>query len=183
MAFFEDELQKIFSPSSVIQDARFSGRICIGRLGDTTNVKFEFVELGTHRNYEGIKASVFNRNDGLIDSNIFRFIDLLGLKPGRSIQHGNKVSPHVWVNNGKTEWYSYEPNKADYAIIAASINCYLEIFLEPAHLSREVEKTDSGRSGGLTSVKAAIERDKEKPKSKPRRTRANPTKKKDEQNL
>jgi hypothetical protein len=181
MTFFEDELREIFYASPVIQDARFVGRACIGRLGDTTNVKLEFVTMGTYQHYEGIKATIFNRNEGVIDSNVFRFIDMLGLKPGRSMQHGNKVSPHVWVYNDKTEWYSYQPNATDYATIAASVNRYLEVFLEPTHLSHEAEKTASERSDGLTSVKAAIERDKEKPK-KPRNTRAKSTKK-DEQNI
>jgi len=181
MTFFETELWKIFGTSPMIRDARFVGRACIGRLGDTTNVKLEFVTLGTHQHYEAIKSTVFNRNDGVIDSNVFRFVDMLGLKPGRSMQHGNKVSPHVWVYNDETEWYSYKPNATDYSAIAKLIGSYLEVFLEPTQLSCETEKTASARLDGHTSVKAAIERDKEKPK--PRKSRANSAKKKDEQNL
>ncbi|MCL2853331.1 MAG: hypothetical protein FWE20_09945 [Defluviitaleaceae bacterium] len=163
MAFFEDELRKIFGASPAINDARFTGRACMGRLGETTNVKLEFVTLGTHEKYEGIKASVFNRNEGVIDSNVFRFMDMLDFKPGGSI----RVSPHIWVYNGKAEWYSYKPNAADYAAIAASINSYLEVFLEPARLTRETEKAATGHSGEYTSVMNAIRQDKEKGSNKP----------------
>ena len=161
MAFFEDELKKIFGNSPVISDARFVGRSCIGRLGDTTNIKLEFVTLGTRDKYEGIKATVFNRNEGVIDVNVFRFSDILGMKPSKN-NPSNIVDPRIWVYNNMPEWYAFKPSAADYSIIAAPVNSYLEVFLDPTDISRNIEKSAAKSSGEYTSVMGAIRQDKEK---------------------
>jgi hypothetical protein len=128
MGFFENELQKIFGKNSPIKDARFVGRACVGRLDETTNVKLEFITLGTHEKYEAIKATILNRKEGVIDSNIFRFADMLG----KNVQklNDNKDKPYCWSYDGKHEWYGYKPTITDYAAVANEVNNYLEIFLE-----------------------------------------------------
>ena len=128
MGFFENELQKMFGTNSPITDARFVGRACMGRLGGTTNVKLQFVTLGTYEKYEGIEATVYNRNDGKIDSNVFRFADILGKNVSRN--NYNNDLPYVWTNDRKHEWYSYKPTAVDYAAVAKEVNNYLEVFLE-----------------------------------------------------
>ncbi len=47
MNFFEQELRKLFADSETLRDIRFTGRVCLARLTDTTNVKLEFVTLAT----------------------------------------------------------------------------------------------------------------------------------------
>ena len=129
MGFFENELKKLFVTNSPISDARFGGRACVGRLGDTTNVKLQFVTLGTHEKYEGIKATVFNRNEGEIDSNIFCFADILGKNVTK--HNMNNDMPYVSATmNRSYEWYSYKPTVADYAAVAKEVNSYLEMFME-----------------------------------------------------
>jgi len=129
MGFFEDELRKLFGANSPIADARFGGRACVGRLGETTNVKLQFVTLGTYEKYEGIKATVYNRKDGEIDSSTFRFADILGKNVRKN--NLNRDLPYVWKNsNVGHEWYSYKPTAADYAAVANEVNGYLELFLE-----------------------------------------------------
>jgi len=129
MGFFEDELQKMFGKNSPISDAQFGGRACVGRLGETTNVKLQFVTLGTHERYEGLKATVFNRNDGEIDSNTFRFADILGKNVTKHNLNNNM--PYVWAeSNNSYEWYAYKPTVADYTAVAKEVNAYLEMFKE-----------------------------------------------------
>jgi len=127
--FFENELQKMVIVESPISDVRYGGRTCVGRLGETTNFKLQFVTLGTHEKYEGIKATVFNRKEGEIDSNIFRFADILGKNV---IKHNlNNDMPYIWAKmNGSYEWYAYKPTAADYIAVAKEVNAYLEVFLE-----------------------------------------------------
>jgi hypothetical protein len=136
MNFFENELQKIFGSGSPATDIRFAGRACIGRLGQTTNVKLQFVTMGYAEHYEAVKATVFNRNEGVIDSQVFRFKDILGKKQVDNPNFRDGVFPHVWINdrsNDKADWYVYKPNTADYKAIADTVNSYLEVFLEPGH--------------------------------------------------
>ena len=129
MGFFEDELRKLIGAESPISGARYGGRACAGLLGETASVKLQFVTLGTHEKYEGIKAAVFNRSGGEIDSNIFRFADILGKNVTK--HNLNNDMPYVWADMNRTyEWYAYKPAAADYAAVAKEINNYLEMFLE-----------------------------------------------------
>ena len=130
MNFFEQELRKLFAGSEAITDPHFTGRVCIARLTDSTNVKLEFVTHDTHEKYEGIKASVFNRSEGQIDSTVFRFADILGKKVTPNFRDG--LYPHVWLrSNEQYEWYAYKPTPGDFEQITGAVDSYLEMFQEP----------------------------------------------------
>jgi hypothetical protein len=130
--FFEGELRKLFQNNGVMEDVRFAGRACIGRLTDSTNVKLRFVTMGTHEKYEGIEVTVLNRLEGKIDSNTFRFKDILGAKPVNNPNFPDGVSPHIWDGalKGGYEWYVYKPTPADFEQIAEAIDAYMEMFQE-----------------------------------------------------
>jgi hypothetical protein len=131
--FFEKELRKLFENDPVMYDIRFVGRTCIGRLTDTTNVKLKFVTMGAHEKYDGIEATVLNRLEGEIDSNIFQFKDILGAILVNNRNFSNGVKPYIWDGalKGGYEWYAYEPTPADYEKITEAIDEYMEIFQEP----------------------------------------------------
>ena len=112
--------------------------------------------MGAHEKYEEIKATVFNRNEGEIDSNTFRFADILGHKVQRNNLNGDL--PYVWTYNTKTEWYSYKPTPVDYAAVAKEVNSYLEVFLEPPERSRGKDQADK------TSVLDTIHEHKRQPR-------------------
>lgn len=172
MNFFENELRKLFGTGAPFADARFVGRTCVGRLGDTTNVKLEFVTHGTMDKYEGIKATVLNRKEGVIDSNLFLFNDILGKKPMKS-SPATLIKPYIWVYQGSAEWYGFTPKKEDYKAIADTVNSYLEVFIEPVQRVRETEKasankqsvTDAIRSGTKAPRQPGIKTDKPKNKT------------------
>jgi hypothetical protein len=132
MGFFEEELQKIFGKNSPITDARFTGRACVGRLGEATSVKLEFISLRIADHYEALRATVLNRNEGVMDRNEFRFEEILGKKPGKAATQKDGILPHVWIYGDKAEWYAYQPAPADYQAIAEAVNSYLEVFVEPS---------------------------------------------------
>ena len=132
MSFFEQELKKLFANSTTLSDTRFAGRVCLARLTDTTTVKLEFVTLGMHEKYEGIKATLFNRSEGQIDSLVFRFSDILGKKtiPGNP-NFKDGLHPHVWKHNDKYDWYAYKPTPGDFEQMSDVVDRYLEVFGEP----------------------------------------------------
>jgi hypothetical protein len=104
----------------------------VARLTDTLNVKLKFVTLGTHEQYEGIEATIINRNAGKIDAAIFRFADILGKKAvpnNPNFREG--VYPYIWTYNGQSEWYAYTPTPRDFESISAVVDGYLEMFREP----------------------------------------------------
>ena len=129
--FFEKELRKLFENSEVIENHSFTGRVCMARLTDTTNVKLEFVTCGTANHYEAIKATVISRNDGQVDSSVFRFSDIMGTKAIPGNPYLKNVSPHIWYYNGKYEWYAYEPTPWDSELMTETIDSYLAMFQEP----------------------------------------------------
>lgn len=49
-----------------------------------------------------MQASVINRTDGLVDKQIFRFADIIGLQKRQGL---GDINLHIWVYNGKAEWY------------------------------------------------------------------------------
>jgi len=122
MNFFEQELRKMFGQGG----AQFVGRSCYMNLDSAVRAKIEFITHGTHEKYEGIKATVINRKDGVIDSATVLFEDLLGMKQTRNMP----VAPHIWQYGGKYEWYAYKPNATDYRMIAGEVSDYLDVFRE-----------------------------------------------------
>ena len=122
MTFFEKELRKVVG--AIYPDAKYVGRAAYVDLGGGNRGKFEFVTLGTHEQYEAIRASVINRNDGLIDSVTLRFADLFSPK---KLPLGRK--PYVFTySNGDSEWYGFTPTAADYDNLIAAVSDYTELF-------------------------------------------------------
>lgn len=127
MNFFEQELRKMFAAAKIFDNVKFVGRACYGTLGDNTRVKLEFVTNGTYQHYEGIRATVLDKLDGKLDSVDLWFEDALGIKVNAC---GHQSGPYVWVYNGKTEWYAYQPTKADYGKITEAVREYADLFRE-----------------------------------------------------
>ncbi|MEG0724391.1 MAG: hypothetical protein RR419_09275 [Akkermansia sp.] len=127
MNFFEQELRKMFAAAKIFDDVKFVGRACYGTLGNSTRVKLEFVTNGTHEHYVGIRASVLDKTDGKLDSVSLWFADAMQKKISTC---GHQSSPYVWTYNGKTEWYAYQPTKADYAKITEAVKEYADLFRE-----------------------------------------------------
>ena len=140
MNFFEQELRRIVGACDGISNPTFVGRACFADLGGDNRVKLQFVTLGTHEQYEALKATVLNRSDGEVDSLLFRFSDTWGKK----FDHGYKDGiPHIWTYNGKTEWYAYRPSDADIKKLAAEAGAYLAVFTDRFRVPEKAREQDS----------------------------------------
>jgi hypothetical protein len=132
MNFFEQELRKLFAKNHAFDDVKSIGKACYGTLGEKTRMKLEFVTLGTYQKYEGIKATIIDKTDGIIDTLTLKFSDIWGKK---ELNHPNfrvGIEPYIWIYNEKTEWYAYEPTNTDYKVMAESVKEYAELFKEQA---------------------------------------------------
>ena len=78
MNFFESELKKIIGNSAILKDQKYVGRMCYGTIGGDLRARVEFVTLGVSDHYAGIKASVINRKEGVVDSILLQFSDIWG---------------------------------------------------------------------------------------------------------
>ena len=127
--FFEQELGRVFGDGQVIRNPTYSGRSCFGTLGKDLRVRAQFITTGYADHYDSLKITVLNRTDGPVDTLVLKLKDLLGKKsvPGNpNFREG--VSPHIWDNYGKQEWYAYHPTAADYDTIRQAAKQYLDVF-------------------------------------------------------
>lgn len=131
MTTFENELRKLFDHDVVFVNARFTGNTCYGRLNEEVRVKARFVTCDYGDHYEALKVTLLNRREGEIDSVLLRFRDLWGMKKVSNPNFQQGVSPHLWVCDGKVEWYVYQPNEADRQQLKAAVQTYLDVFQEP----------------------------------------------------
>ena len=127
--FFEQELQKLFGDGTIIDDPAFSGRSCYGTLGKDLRVRAQFITTRVSDEYDALKLTVLNRTEGQVDAQILRLKDLLGKKPvPGNPNFPNGVSPYIWNDYGKLEWYAFRPTAADYEKIRQAAEQYLGVF-------------------------------------------------------
>ena len=127
--FFEQELEKLFGDGTIIGSPQFTGRACVGTIGENLRAHAQFTILGTADKYEGLLIKVINRQNGEIDRAVIRFQDVLGMKNvPNNPNFRNGVAPHVWSYQGKHEWYAYQPTNADYREISQAAEKFVSIF-------------------------------------------------------
>jgi hypothetical protein len=138
--FFEQELRKLFGDGQLIGNPVYSGRSCMGMLGKDLRVRAQFDDTGVVRNYGGLKLTVLNRMEGPVDTMVINLVDLLGMKPvPNNPNFPDGVAPHIWVYQGKAEWYGYQPTAADYQMIQKAVGEYLDVFRD-----RQQERVQDG---------------------------------------
>lgn len=103
MNFFESELKKIMGDSAILKDQKYVGRMCYGTIGGDLRARVEFVTLGVSDHYAGIKASVINRKEGVVDSILLQFSDIWGKQKVSNPNFKEGVNPHIWTDSGKSD--------------------------------------------------------------------------------
>jgi hypothetical protein len=101
MNFLEAAFREMFGKGSPPGDLHFAGRVRVGRFGGPTAAKLRFVALGTHDHFAASKASVFNRNEGKIDSVVIRFADITGRKRRPNPNRQETLPLCVWIYGGR----------------------------------------------------------------------------------
>jgi hypothetical protein len=132
MTFFAQELKKIADRSELICDPKYVGRVCMFRLSDDITGKMEFATEGVQGNFSAIKITLFNRKEGVIDTQKTSLVDIIGMKPlgkDRSSPIRSETEPHIWIY-GKEEWYGFTPTDEDYSAMAQSADDYIGMFAD-----------------------------------------------------
>lgn len=128
MNFFERELKKLMDESAILKDRKYVGRLCYGTVGKDIRARIEFVTTGIRDRYDGIKVSIINRKEGIVDSMLFRFLDIWGKKKVSNPNFKDGILPHIWIDDGKSDWYVFHPGKEDYRQLFTGIEQYLSVF-------------------------------------------------------
>ena len=127
---FQNELNKIFGNDSVFDNTRFVGRACYGSLGADLKASAQFVSLHISNQYDALKINIINRTEGAIDSVTIRFKELWGNKFTNNPNFREGVSPHLWLDGDKLEWYVYTPTNTDFEELREAVSEYTELFRE-----------------------------------------------------
>ena len=120
---FEKELRGMFEGSGILYDPKFCGKAMIARIDDQKLAKISFISTGTANHYGALHVSIINKNSGPVDTQTFNFADIIG----KQTMNGSKVSPHMWEDAGKAEWYG-PISISDKALISDIVQDYVEMF-------------------------------------------------------
>lgn len=127
MNFFEKELRGMFQRRKLLKDPVFCGKAMLAKLDDELRIRLEFVISNTIDEYTGIEAKIINRTGGMVDRNVFRFADIIGMKetPMRG-----KCEPYIRVYHDETDWYT-PVSDAEKQRIADAVMAYVELYQTP----------------------------------------------------
>ncbi len=126
MNFFTSELKKIADLCEFVGEPKYVGRACVFRLSDDVTGKMEFMTEGIADHYSALKLTLFNRKEGVIDTQRIKLEDVIG----KIRISDSMASPHIWTY-GKPEWYGFRPTEAHYSALAQVTDDYIEMFAEP----------------------------------------------------
>ena len=119
--FFEQELRKIVDP--IDPDATYVGRACFLRLGEQNRAKLQFTTRGIRDQYEALKMTVMNLQEGEIDNTQLRFSEIFACKG-----MGRDFHPSISDYGSSFAWHLYRPTARDYAALSEAVGAYLEVF-------------------------------------------------------
>jgi len=123
MDYFEHEMQMFFGESALLSaDTVFSHRAMVSDIGKDLRAKVEFVNTKITSQYDALKLSIINRTMGVVDTQIFKFSDIIGKKNGND--------PYIWENDGSAKWYGYRPNALEFESIQGKVEEYIEIYAD-----------------------------------------------------
>ena len=124
--FYERQLKKMFNDLETDGiDTVFAGKAMLTKISDDLRAKVEFVTGRMASQYEGVKLSIINKNEGLIDSQTFMFHEIIGLKGA-----ARDRKPHIWDDNGKAAWFGYEPTPSEFENIASKVESYIYMYAD-----------------------------------------------------
>lgn len=126
LTFYEKELHRLFEDSERISaDTVFAGKTMITKIGEDLRAKVQFVNTKISGQYDALRLTIINRHEGTVDSETFKFSDIIGMKGDRA--------PHVWDDGERVGWYIYKPTAYDYNLISDAIEDYISMYADQGY--------------------------------------------------
>lgn len=126
MTFFEKELHRLFDDSERIsEDTVFAGKTMITKIGEDLRAKVQFVSTNIAAQYDALRLTIINRHEGAVDTETFKFKDIIGMKGERA--------PHIWADGQRVDWYIYHPTAYDYNLISDVVEDYISMYADQGY--------------------------------------------------
>ena len=77
-----------------------------------------------------VGRACYVRLNGRVDALLPNLSDTLGKKQTNHPNFKNGITPYIWDDYGKADWYVYHPNSRDYRQLTEAVSDYLEVFQE-----------------------------------------------------
>ena len=94
----------------------------ISKISEDLRAKVQFVSTKIADQYDALRLTIINRNEGPVDTETFRFVDIIGQKNG--------YNPHIWDDNGNARWYGFKMTERDYCLIAEIVEDYVSMYAD-----------------------------------------------------
>ncbi len=121
MTVFEQEMRKFFAESpNLSADTLFSNKVMLTPIGENLRAKVEFITTQVSDHYNALKLSIINRTEGVVDTQVFKFKDIIGMKNGQE--------PHIWDDHGRVGWYMFNPSLSDRESVQEEIEAYIGMY-------------------------------------------------------
>ena len=123
---FESQLKRFFEIDTFMKNSLYCGNMMLTEIGEKIRVKISFDCTGAipgdsalyfGNRYDAVAVTIINKNEGVIDSNFFRFQDICSSHPY-----------FVYTENGEIVWIREEAG--DFMKIARKIIAYIKLFAE-----------------------------------------------------
>ena len=135
MTVFEKEMRKIFGEFELLSaDTLFTNKVMLSPIGENLRAKVEFVSMNEADHYNTLRLSIINRTEGVVDTQAFKFKDIIGIKNG--------YEPHLWDDCGNVG-YAYTPSPYYGFCLLLAARCYYIPFR--ICLLLHTDKTSSGK--------------------------------------
>ena len=126
MNFYEQQLKSMFPELDTKSgDTVFAGKAMLSVISDDLRAKVEFVTGRVAGQYEGLRLSIINKNEGVIDSQSFMFHEIIGMKGS-----ARDRKPHVWDDNGNANWFGYVPTTSELTKIGSKVEDYIWMYAD-----------------------------------------------------
>lgn len=125
---FARELYKVFGDDALLENTKYVGHSCYGKLDGDLRVRAEFISTHIHNHFDAFKVAVLDRIEGVIDTTVLRFDELWGMKKTSNPNFREGINPHLWKNGNDLCWYVYQPTPADFERLSYAVSEYLEVF-------------------------------------------------------
>ena len=125
---FAQEMNKVVRDDELLENTKYVGRSCYGKLDGDLRVRAEFISTRISSQYDAFKVSILDRKEGVVDTSVLRFDELWGAKKTNNPNLWEGVNPHLWKDGNDLCWYIYQPTPADFEKLSDAVGEYLEVF-------------------------------------------------------
>ena len=122
MTVYEKEMRDFLNDDKMLSQKVFVDKTVVGRLNGCTTARISFHSFGIADNYHGFIVQIINKEHGIVDTQIFRFSDIVG-------KSDNGSSPHLWEYMDDVTWAGGTLTSKQREQIMTVVRSYLFLYL------------------------------------------------------